>query len=184
VLLKHEVCSPTGSVNHLKAFQATKAFVETEEMLKYFVMQPERQTNLSNLAESLNEVKPAPKADREHAPSSTERKNRQQKDMVELITKRMGALTLPIAAAVTEMKTAVANISSRQMPVDRPMQRPGESFTCIFCEEEGYFKWRYQHLRRLINAGSIHLDEDLRMCLGRPRPRAMLIQRVPGMTLV
>jgi hypothetical protein len=31
VLLKHEVCSPTGSVNHLKAFQATKAFVETEQ---------------------------------------------------------------------------------------------------------------------------------------------------------
>jgi hypothetical protein len=176
VLSEQEVCSPTGWVNYLEALKAAKAIVETEEKLEHFVVQPERQTSISNLAERLNEAKPAP--------SSTEKKDRWQEDMVELITKTMGALTSPIAAAATEMQTAVANMSPKQMPVDRPMLRPRRPFCCFFCEEEGHLKSRCPRLRRLINAGSVHLDEDLRICLGPPRPRAMPIQRVPGMTLL
>jgi hypothetical protein len=129
VLLKREVCSPTGTVNYLKALTATKAFIEGEEMLEHFVVQPERQTNLSNLAESLNKVKPAPKADQAHALSSAEKKDRQQEDVVEMLTKSMGALTLPITTAVSRMETAVANMSStRQMPACR--QTEGRARSC------------------------------------------------------
>jgi hypothetical protein len=147
-------------------------------MLEHFVVQPDRQTRISNLAESLNKAKPAPKED-----STETKKDRRQEDMVELITKSQEAWTLPIAAAATEMKTAVVDMTSKQMLVDGP-SRLGRPFACFFCEEEGHIKSQCPHLRRLINAGSVHLDEDLRICLGPPRPRAMPIQRMPGKTLL
>src|SRR6266516_5903348 len=40
------------------------------------------------------------------------------------------------------------------------------TFVCFFCEEKGHKKSRCPHMRRLLNAGEIHLDWKHRICLG------------------
>jgi hypothetical protein len=62
------------------------------------------------------------------------------------------------------------------------MQRFDGSFNCYFCDEEGHIKPQCPHLHELINAGSVHVDEESRICLGPPRQGAMPIWRLPGIT--
>jgi hypothetical protein len=45
-------------------------------------------------------------------------------------------------------------------------ERSWMTFVCFFCEEKGHKKSRCPHMRRLLNAGEIHLDWKYRICLG------------------
>ena len=41
-----------------------------------------------------------------------------------------------------------------------------ETFICFFYEAKGHKKSRCPHMKRLLNAGEIHLDWKRRICLG------------------
>src|SRR5947207_8144546 len=49
---------------------------------------------------------------------------------------------------------------------DKAANRPQLTFVCYFCEAKGHKKSRCPHMRRLLNAGEIHLDWKNRICLG------------------
>jgi hypothetical protein len=83
-------------------------------------VQPERQTNISNLADSLNEVKPETKETQMRFPNSTAGKSQPKEDAVKLFIKSLEALTLLITAAVTRIKAAAVTMSfMRQDPVNK-----------------------------------------------------------------
>jgi hypothetical protein len=91
-------------------------------------MQPKRQTSILNLAESLNKIKISIKKSEVHFFSSTERKS-QNKDTVKLLTKSLNALTLPITAIISKMKTIVVNISfNRQRFINKSGIRLNPAF--------------------------------------------------------
>ena len=196
VLSKQNVSShaQTGSVNYLAALKAVKEVVETEEMMEHFFVQPERQTELSDLASSLNEVK-LPVTETQKKPSDTkERKDKQKEDAVDVITKSLSALTLPLTAAVSKMEAAATMMSSTR-PNDKPGsgldpalgKRPGQpwrSFTCFFCDEPGHVKTKCPHLNRLVSTGSIHVNDEGRIFLGPVADGAMPIWKIPGMTML
>jgi len=52
-------------------------------------------------------------------------------------------------------------------PVETPrIERPRTIFIYFFCEAKGHKKSRCPHMKRLLNAGEIHLDWKRRICLG------------------
>jgi hypothetical protein len=199
VLSKQEIFSgaPAGSVIYLKALAAVQAIVQAEEMKEHFDVQPERQTSISNLADSLNEVKPGTKETQMRPSNSTAGKSQPKEDAVELLTKSLEALTLPITAAVTRMEAAAATMSSMgQGPANRPgggldpalerrqPQHFGVPFSCYFCGETGHIKSRCSHFGNLLSSGKIHVNSQGGICLGPPKEGAVPIWRMPNMTML
>jgi hypothetical protein len=118
VLSKQEVSShaPTGSVNYLKALKATKAIVETEEMMEHFVIQPERQTSITNLAENLNEAKPTSKEAQIQLPGSTKGKKDDQKEDICLGPLRDGAMRIWKIPGMTWLQTVERQVNMKGAP--------------------------------------------------------------------
>jgi predicted aspartyl protease len=184
----------SGPVNYLAALKIVKRVVEAEEAAERYRVRPERQTEISDLASSLNESKPPATGIQGKLSNTTERKDRQKEDAVDMITKSLSALTLPLTAAVDKMEAAVTMMSSMK-PIDTPgpgldpaldkrQGRPFRSFTCFFCEEPGHVKPKCPHFNRLLSSESIHVNSEGRIALGPRREGAMPIWRVPGMTML
>jgi peptidoglycan biosynthesis protein MviN/MurJ (putative lipid II flippase) len=72
-------------------------------------MQPKRQTNILNLAKSLNKIKISIKKFEVHFFSSIKRKS-QNKDTIKLLIKSLNALTLPITAIIFKIEVIAVNI--------------------------------------------------------------------------
>jgi hypothetical protein len=121
VLSKQNVSSHTlaGSVNYLAALKAVKEVVETEERMEHFFDRPERQTEISDLASSLNEVRPPVTGTQLKLSDTTERNDRHKEDAVDIITKSLSALTLSLTAAVSKMEAAATMMTSAR-PMDKP----------------------------------------------------------------
>lgn len=194
VLSKQTISSHalTGSINYLAALKEVKGIVETEEMMEHFFVRPERQTEIADLASSLNEVKPHATGAQLQLSNTAEKKDRQKDDAVDIITKSLSALTLPLTAAVSKMEAAVTTMSSTR-PIDNPVSgldpaldrrqpQPSQPFICYFCEEPGHIRSRCPHLNRLLSAQSIHLNSEGKFCLGPLKEGAMRIWKIPGMT--
>jgi hypothetical protein len=63
-------------------------------------------------------------------------------------------------------------------------EKPWATFVCFFCEEKGHKKSRCPHMRRLIDAGEIHLDWKHRICLGPPRNGAAPVWKPQGVSMM
>jgi hypothetical protein len=196
VLSKQNVSSRTmvGSVNYLAALKAVKEVVETEERMEHFAVRPERQTEISDLAASLNEAKPPVTGTQLKPSDTTERNGRQKEDAVDIITKSLSALTLPLTAAVSRMEAAATMMTSAR-PMDRPesgldpaldrrQRQPFRPLTCYFCEEPGHVKPRCPQLNRLLREKSIYIDSENKIYLGPFREGAMPIWKIPGMSML
>jgi len=195
ILTKQNVSSHAlaGSVNYLAALKAVKEVVEREEMIEHFFVRPERQTEISDLASSLNDVKPPVTGVQPKPSNTTEKKEREKEDAVDIITKSLSALTLPLTAAVSKMEAAAATMTASTRPIDKPnagfdpaldrrQRQPPQPLICYFCEEPGHTRPRCPHLNRLLSEQSIHFNEEGRICLGPLKDGAMRIWKTPGMT--
>ena len=93
---------------------------------------------------------------------------------------------MQISARSAEMPRPIK--ISRSVETSKPCQnrtvsRSQSTFICFFCEAKGHKKSECSHMRRLLNAGEIHLDWKNRICLGpaengyRPiwKPQGMLM---------
>ena len=120
--------------------------------------------------------------------------------MMKMLIKNMRALTLPITTAVTEMKTAVATMSSmKQTSGERPrtgldparerrpfhqaMDQLQDQFNCYFCDERGHTKPKCPHLRQLIEDERIHINDERKICLGSFKEGAAPVWKLPGMSM-
>jgi hypothetical protein len=85
VLSKQNVSSHTltGSVDYLAALKVVKGIMETEEMVENFFVRSERQTEISDLASSLNEAKPSVIRAQLKVPDAAE-KDRQRDDPIDI----------------------------------------------------------------------------------------------------
>jgi hypothetical protein len=148
-----------GSVNYTAALRVVRGIVEAEERVENFFVRPERQTEMSNLASSLNEVIPSQTRAPAKAPDAADKtgqKGKQQEDAVDMLTKSLSALTLPLTAAISELKAAATKAPERPAETSggsrldpafdrRPGPRygqPGRSFNCFMCNEEGHPMWK------------------------------------------
>jgi hypothetical protein len=162
--------------------------------MKYLLARPERRTQLSDLASSLDEVKPSVTEAQLKLSDTTERKDRQKEDAVDIVTKSLSALILSLTAAVTRMEAAATMMTSAR-PMDKPDsgldpaldRRQGQSFrpfTCFFCDEPGHVKPKCPHFNRLLRENSIHVNGENKICLGPFREEAMPIWKIPGMSML
>jgi hypothetical protein len=171
VLSKQEKSShaPVGSVNYGMALRVVKAITETEEMMDYFVTQPERQTNISELAETLNENKPLNK--------DNQARGNGKSDDVDILAERFKAMALPIATAAERFEAAAASMQAvRPVPVNKPQtgldpalekKKPREDGGhCFCCGETTHYKPNCPYLKMWFLHGDIHYNVENLVCLG------------------
>ena len=203
VLSKDDIGSETatGTVDYEKALKIVRGIVAADERMANFFMRPEKQSEISNLAVAMNEPKPVLAGEAAKGAESGE-KGKMQKDQqdntVAALTESFKALTLPLTAAISELKSAATN------PRERPTggfqgtrldpaldRRPGARYgrdgrpmICYMCGEEGHTLNRCEHTRRLAVEGQIHLNQENRPCLGPMREGAYPVIKQPNMTLL
>src|SRR5947207_8742238 len=76
-----------------------------------------------------------------------------------------------------------SRISARPTALKAATPRP-ETFVCFFCEAKGHKKSRCPHMRRLLNAGEIHLDWKRRICLGPSGSGYRPVWKPQGMSMM
>jgi hypothetical protein len=195
----------TGTVNYEKALKIVKGIVAADERMEGFFMHPERRTEITELATTLNEPKlalggePAKDADsnkRDKAQKDT------QVDTVVALTKSFEALALPLTSAINHLATAASK------PCETPSDVPqgtrldpaldrrsgnrygqyrdgGRRWTCYMCEEEGHTLPRCPHTNRLKDEGKIHLNSRNQVCLGPVQDKEVApVFRYSNMTLL
>ena len=194
VLSKQELSShaPIGSINYQKALNSVKKIIDKDKMMEQFVLAPERQTDISSLAESLNFVKQPTAESQVRFSTTAEEKNKE--DTIKLITKGFNALTLPLTAAINKLEAASATKppASQQaltglnpaLEGNRQGRPAGSSFIYYTCEKPGHTKPYCPDIQRLIREGLIHINGDKRFCLGPAREGAAPIWKVTGMTML
>jgi len=203
VLSKDDIGSEaaTGTVDYAKALKIVKGIVAADERMASFFMRPEKRSEISNLAVAMNEPKPVLTGESAKVNDSGEKakmRKDQQEDTVAALTESFKALTLPLTAAISELKSAATN------PRERPTggsqgtrldpaldRRPGARYgrdgrpmICYMCGEEGHTLNRCDHTRRLATEGQIHLNQENRPCLGPMREGAYPVIKQPNMTLL
>ena len=76
-------------------------------------------------------------------------------------------------------------ISMRPVAAPRPVATlRSETFVCFFCEAKGHKKSRCPHIKRLLNAGEIHLDRKHRICLGPLGNGSRPVWKPQGMSMM
>jgi hypothetical protein len=201
VLSKEDIGSEaaTGTVNYDKALKVVKDIVVANERMESFFMRPERQSEISNLAVSMNEPKPALTGDLARVTGTAEKdksQKDQQEDVMDKLTKSLSTLTLPLTAAISKLeaaatkppeKTAEGFRGARLDPaLDRRygQRQPWSTLTCYMCGHQGHTLNRCDHTKRLMDGGQIHLNAENRPCLGPPREGAMPVMRQQDLTLL
>ena len=85
-------------------------------------------------------------------------------------------------------QVAAMGISARiamPRPVEMPrIERYRTIFVCFFCEAKGHKKSRCPHMKRLLNAGEIHLDWKRRICLGPSGSGYRPVWKPQGMSMM
>jgi hypothetical protein len=195
----------TGTVNYEKALKIVKGIVAADERMEGFFMHPERRTEITDLATTLNEPKLAlggePTKDAESSRRDKAQKDTQV-DTVAALTKSFEALALPLTSAINHLATAATKPSEKLSDVpqgtrlDPALDRRsgnrygqyrdgGRRWTCFMCEEEGHTLPRCPHTNRLMDEGKIHLNARNQVCLGPVQDKEMApVFRQSNMTLL
>jgi hypothetical protein len=188
VLSKDDIESEaeSGTINYDRALEIVKGIVAADARMEGFFLYPEKRTEITELATTMNEPKlalggePVKNVD-------TSKGDKGQKDVqvdaVATLTKSFEALTLSLTSGFNQLATATTKPGER--PPDSPQgfgldpaldrnqggngyrqQQGRRSIICFMCGEDGHILPRCPHTARLINEGKIHLNERNYPCIG------------------
>jgi hypothetical protein len=199
----------TGTVDYEKALRIVKSIVAADERMESFFMRPERRSEISSLASSMNEPKPAMGRESAKGVNSSGGAKLQQDAQVDTVTalaKSFEALTLPLTTAISKLEAAATRPSER--PPNGPQgarldpaldrrpargggygqygqQRERRPLICYMCGDEGHTLNQCEHTKRLAAEGKMHLNQENRPCLGPMREGEVFpVIKQPNMTMM
>jgi hypothetical protein len=136
--------------------------------MEIFFMRPERRSEISDLAMSMNAPKPVLTGESTKATGIAEKgksSNSQQEDTVAALTESFKAMTLPLTTAISKLAAAATKPPER--PADGPRGtrldpaldrrsgarygQQGRPLICYMCGEEGHTMNRCEHTIIIIH---------------------------------